>query len=103
MKLLPVDGGVNPINGLPISKCIPVVICYTTLKILDVKETHNQAEERSNDIYHAYKGEVDARSDEIRYFSETIKPRDLIGMKANQFEFFVRNNPGHPLCTNLIE
>lgn len=97
-NLIPTNGGSNPVNGLKIQNTVCIVFNYETLEILATAGTHNQACELSTHIYNEKK--IDARSDAIRFHSEDINAIDLIGMKCNQFQHFVENNPNHPLCIN---
>ncbi|WP_338853822.1 GNAT family N-acetyltransferase (plasmid) [Alteromonas macleodii] len=92
-SLIPKDGGVNPINGLPIRRHVCVVYDNATLEILAIADTHNKADEIATDRFH--RG-IDAISSEIRYHNDDISPAMLVGMKMNDFQCFVDNN-NHPL------
>lgn len=92
-SLIPKDGGVNPINGLPIRRHVCVVYDNATLEILAIADTHNKADEIATDRFN--RG-IDAISSEIRYHNDDISPAMLVGMKMNDFQCFVDNN-NHPL------
>ena len=96
-SLIPTHNGKSPVNGLLIQSAACVIIDNDSLEILDIAPTHNRADERATDLFVV--ANIDARANEIRYYSETIEPKDLIGMKASQFQHFVENN-NHPLIAN---
>jgi hypothetical protein len=83
---IPVTGGFNPVNGLPMQAIICIVYDAKSFNIIGISDTHNKADEIAN---HFYRQGVDARSDEVRYFSESLQPADLIGMNLGQFAWFL--------------
>lgn len=95
-SLIPANGGVNPINGLPIQRHVCVVYDNATLQILATADTHNRAEEKATHFYH---GGTDALCSEIRYHDKNVTPNMLVGMKMSDFQFFVENH-SHPLIQN---
>ena len=95
-SLIPANGGVNPINGLPIQRHVCVVYDNATLQILATADTHNRADEKATHFYH---GGTDALSSEIRYHDKNVTPNMLVGMKMSDFQFFVENH-SHPLIKN---
>ena len=98
-KLVPSDGGNNSVNGLKIQLIVCVIYNNETLEILKVAETYNKADEMATHIYNERK--IDALSDGLRFYSEELNAINIIGMKLNEFQFFVDNNPNHPLCRDL--
>lgn len=92
-KLIPTTGGISNVNGLEIKNSSVVVYDFNTLKILETCSTYNQGDEISCDYYR--KG-IDARFDNLEFYSDEIKILNLVGMKMNQFQHFVDNNK-HPL------
>ena len=97
-KLIQSDGGINPVNGLKIQRCVCVVYDNQTLKILKTTHTHNSASEMATHVYN--EKNIDALSGEVRFEHEDLNAVNIIGMKLNEFQFFVDLNPNHPLCAN---
>ncbi|MBE1299738.1 MAG: hypothetical protein GJ680_07510 [Alteromonadaceae bacterium] len=80
--LIPVNGGYSDVNGLPIQTHLCIVFDRVSCTILSIHGTHNAAEEESQ---HFYRKGIDAVSGELRFFSETLRPADVVGMQLQQF------------------
>jgi hypothetical protein len=93
--LIPVNNGFSTVNGLPIRQEVVVIFDFDTLEILDISSTYNQADEIACDLY---RKNIDARTDCLWFFDDSLNAKSLIGMTMNKFQHFVDNNK-HPLIT----
>lgn len=84
--LIPSNGGQNEINGLDIQYSPVVIFDFKTLEILSVTDNYTYADEISCDFYR--KG-IDARFEMLKFWDEKLNSSKIIGMKMNQFQFFV--------------
>ncbi len=98
-NLIPTDGGVSEVNGLKIQNTYCIAFDACTLEILAVAPTHDKASEIATGIYNAEKR--DARSDEVRFDDDSINAKNIVGRNLSEFQYFVENNPNHPLIKNL--
>jgi hypothetical protein len=95
-KLIPTDGGHEIGCGKKRQNVVCVVFDRCSLEILATASTHNEASQISTEMYNDTGQDV--VSDEIRYDYESLEASKLVGMKLNQFQWFVDENPNHPLC-----
>jgi hypothetical protein len=93
--LIPTNGGKNTVNGLDIKNTLVVIFDMATLKILNTCQNYTKADEISCDYY---RKNIDARTTDLDFFSDTINAKNIIGKKLSEFQHFVDNNT-HPLIS----
>ena len=93
--LTPTTGGKSSINGLDIKQSIVVVFDFNTLEILDTCENYTTADEKACDLY---RNKIDARTDLLCFFDDSLNAKNIIGLILSQFQHFTENNK-HPLLS----
>jgi hypothetical protein len=96
-KLIPISGGNNSVNGLPIQTVTCVVYDSISLEILNTTSTCNGASEMANSQY--VNNKILAAHEVVKFFSDTLNAINIVGLYLYQFESFVEMHPHHPLCS----
>ena len=81
--MIEINGGFNEVNGLPIQYNIVAVAKISDGEILDVFQTVTPADEAACSYY---RSGIAVHVTDLKFYHDTLKPRDIIGMKLSEFK-----------------
>lgn len=73
-------------KSVKVQRILCVVYDEVSLKILEITGTHNEASQKATELYN--QKNIFANFGEVRFDDDSLKVKDVIGMKLTQFEWF---------------